>query len=153
MMRSIIDFWEYLKTCTDDELIALGRECSYARKYHNFDSDSMCDKYMDEIIVGENYSRSSYLVMNDMIKTVAFEIMERAIIDKDEPDFEEENRYYNVSYHIMFSDGRQGFGACEMFVKPDQKMTHEFLKGQLEIIRKKRGAESIICISFSQYEA
>lgn len=153
-MENMTHFNEYLKNCTDDELISLGKECSYARKYKNFDPDSKCERYMEEIIVGENYSRSSYIVMNEMISAVAYEIMERAIIDDDEPESEDQElRYYNVSYHIMFSDGRQGFGDFQMYVKNDQKMTREFLKAQLECIKEKMGAESIICISFSQYEA
>lgn len=153
-MENMTHFNEYLKNCTDEELIALGKECSYARKYKNFDPDSQCERYMEEIIVGENYARSSYIVMNEMVSAVAYEIMERAIIDDDEPESEDQGlRYYNVSFHIQYPDGRQGFGDFQMYVKNDQKMTREFLKAQLEIIKEKMGAESIICISFSQFEA
>jgi hypothetical protein len=152
-MENMTHFNEYIKNCTDDELIALGKECSYARKYKNFDPDSKCERYMEEIIVGENYSRSSYIVRNEMISAVAYEIMERAIIDDDEPECEEKNRYYNVSFHLNYSDGRQGFGDCTMYVKGDQKMTPEFIGSQLDLIKEKSNAKSIVCISFSPYES
>lgn len=152
-MENMTHFNEYLKNCTDEELIALGKECSYARKYKNFDPDSQCERYMEEIIVGENYARSSYIVMNEMVSAVAYEIMERAIIDDDEPESEDQGlRYYNVSFHIQYPDGREGFGGCTMYVKNNQKMTPEFMRDQLEHMKERENAKSIVCISFSQYE-
>ena len=150
-------FYEFLKNCTDDELIALGKECSYARKYKNFDPDSSCERYMEEIIVGENYTRSSYIVMLDMISAVAYEIMERTVKEDEEPECEEpeceeKKRYYNVSFHVQYFDGRSGFGDCTMHVKDGQKMTPELMKNQIELMRKEMNAQGIVCLAFSPYE-
>ena len=43
-------------------------------------------------------------------------------------------------------------GDATVFVKPDQKLTPEFLRKQLEHIKDEAGAESIVCLSFSLYD-
>lgn len=153
-METMTSFYEYVKGCSDDELIDLAKECCYARQYGYFETKSKCHTYMTDIMVSEHNRRCGSAIMFDMVIVVAQEVMERAVKEDDEPESEDQGlRYYNVSFHIQYPDGRQGFGDFQMYVKNDQKMTREFLKAQLESIKEKMGAESIICISFSQYEA
>lgn len=152
-METMTSFYEYIKGCSDDELIDLAKECCYARQYGYFETKSKCHTYMTDIIVSEHNRRCGSAVMFDMVIVVAQEVMERAVKNKeDEPVKEEQNRYYNVSFHLNYSDGRQGFGDSTMYVKPGQKFTRYFLKRQLELIKNESGAESIVCISFSKYE-
>lgn len=151
-METMTSFYEYVKGCSDDELLTLAKECCYARQHGYFDTKSKCHTYMTDIIVSEHNRRSGATIMFDMVIVVAQEVMERAVKDDNEPECEEKNRYYNVSYHIQYSDGRMGFGDSTMYVRPGQKLSREFLRGQLEYIKEEAGAESIVCLSFSLYD-
>ena len=152
MMETMTSFYEDVKGCSDDELLALAKECCYARQYGYFETKSKCHKYMTDIIVSEHNRRSSATIMFDMVIVVAQEVMERTVKEDEEPECEEKTRYYNVSFHVQYFDGRSGFGDCTMHVKEGQKMTPELMKNQIELMRKEMNAQGIVCLAFSPYE-